>query len=367
MITGAGGGIGLETAKKFVFMGAKVIIAEIDEIKGKKAEIEINAICANSAELYTINLKDETSIFKMKDYILNKYGCPDIIFNNAAILPLGDIGYLNSDEWDIGYLVNLKAPVLLVNCFLEDMKKRNSGIFVFVSSSGAVAHMGAYEIFKTAQVELSNTLSMELENTNIFSFTVSPGLVKTKTAMKSIEVVVQNMGISLDDFYQMNKEHIISIDDASLGFVLSVLNAKKYNGQEIGAIQIINEMCDGQDTLIYHVCDQSILNKVCNTFIEQYHGWKKRNIFERQWVLRDFKKSIGLSADEVYRVIESMKHTGGNLSKKDFQLLEKLIGYWKHQQILLQGFEKDKHKLKENHQIIDFWIKDLQQCINQTK
>ncbi len=81
---------------------------------------------------------------------------------------------------------------------------------------------------------------MELENTNIYSYTISPGLVKTETAMKSIEVVAKSMNISLEEFYDMNKEHIISVEDAALGFALSVLNAKEYNGQEIGSIQVLN-------------------------------------------------------------------------------------------------------------------------------
>ncbi len=82
--------------------------------------------------------------------------------------------------------------------------------------------MGAYEIFKTAQVELSNTLSMELEGTGIYAYTISPGLVKTETAMRSIEIVAQNMNISLEEFYRMNQDHIIDKEDAALGFVFFV-------------------------------------------------------------------------------------------------------------------------------------------------
>lgn len=216
----------------------------------------------------------------MKEYVLNKYGCPNIIFNNAAILHLGEIGKVSSKDWDNGYLVNFKAPVLLVNCFIDEMKKRNSGAFVFVSSSGAAAYMGAYEIFKTAQVELSNTLSMELENTNIYSYTISPGLVKTETAMKSIEVVAGSMNISLEEFYEMNKEHIINTEEAALGFALSVLNAKEYNGQELGSIQVLNELESRNDS--YESCNFELLSRVIKTYEEQYSGWKERNIFERQ-------------------------------------------------------------------------------------
>lgn len=362
LITGAGGGIGFETAKYFAIMGAKVIILENNKGKGESAEKIINSIYKDKVEFYNINLAEENSILKMKEYVLDKYGCPDIVFNNAAILHLGEIGKVSSNDWDNGYLVNFKAPVLLVNCFIDAMKKRNSGTFVFVSSSGAVAYMGAYEIFKTAQVELSNTLSMELENTNIYSYTISPGLVKTETAMKSIEVVAKSMNISLEEFYEMNKEHIISVEDAALGFALSVLNAKEYNGQEIGSIQVLNGLENKNES--YESCDSELLSKVIKTYEEQYLGWKERNVFERQWVLRDFKKCVGKSADEVYKIMKSMEKCKGILSTDEYKLLESLIVYWEHQYELLQGFEKNKEKLQKNSNIIKGWVLDIKTCIN---
>lgn len=365
LITGAGGGIGFETAKCFATMGAKVIILEVNEEKGINAEKTINSMYENSAEFYKIDLADEESILKMKEYVLSKYGCPDIIFNNAAILHLGEIGKVSSNEWDNGYLVNFKAPVLLVSCFIDEMKRRNSGTFVFVSSSGAVAYMGAYEIFKTAQVELSNTLSMELENTNIYSYTISPGLVKTETAMKSIEVVAKNMNITLDEFYDMNKEHIISAEDAALGFALSVLKAEEYNGQELGSIQVLNSIDNKNEEV--GSCDFELLSRVIKTYEEQYDGWKKRNVFERQWVLRDFKKTVGKSADDVYKVMNNMKENNGLLSSEEYSLLESLIVYWKHQYQLLQGFEKNKEKLEENSNIINGWIDDIEKCLGERK
>lgn len=361
LITGAGGGIGFETAKFFAAMGAKVIIAEINPQKGKLAEKEITSEYAGQAEFYQINLAEEESILKMKDYILKKYGCPDIIFNNAAILHLGEIEKVSSADWDNGYFVNFKAPVLLAKFFLPEMKKRNSGLFVFVSSSGAAAYMGPYEIFKVAQIELSNTLSMELENTNIYSYTISPGLVKTETAMKSIEIVAKNMNISLEDFYEMNREHIISVEDAALGFALSVLKAEEYNGQEIGSIQVLNDLEAKKGSS--KACDFELLKKIIQTFEEQYSGWKERSIFERQWVLRDFKKTVGKPAEEAYSMLIKMKDSSGVLTDEEYKLLEALITYWKHQYQLLQNFEKNKEKLEENNRIIKGWISDIENCL----
>ena len=81
---------------------------------------------------------------------------------------MGAVDDVKIEFWDKSYAVNLKVPLLLSQKFLPLMKERKSGTIVFVSSSGASPYMGAYEVFKTVQVELSNTLAMELENSGVY-------------------------------------------------------------------------------------------------------------------------------------------------------------------------------------------------------
>ena len=361
LITGAGGGIGLETARCFVTMGAKVVVLDNDREKGERAEATLRAIPGAVADYYYIDLADEGSFAAMKAFVLGKYGCPDIVFNNAAVLHLGAVGAIGSQDWDHGYRVNFKAPVLLVNCFLEEMKRRDSGTFVFVSSSGAAAYMGAYEIFKTAQGELAGTLAQELEGTGIRSYTIGPGLVKTETAQKSIAVVAAKMNLSEEAFYEMNKDHIISVEDAALGFALSVLHADEYNGQEIGSLQVLNGLAP-KDGAVVRV-DAEVLGRVARTFSEQYKGWKERNVFERQWVLRDFRKCVGRPADEVQARMQELAQSDGLLAVDDRPLLEALVRYWQRQDQLLQSFEKDPQKRQEHSRTIHGWIADLQSLL----
>ena len=361
LITGAGGGIGLETARCFVTMGAKVIVLDNDREKGERAEAALRAIPGAVADFYYIDLADEGSFAAMKAFVLGKYGCPDIVFNNAAVLHLGAVGAIGSQDWDHGYRVNFKAPVLLVNCFLEEMKRRDSGTFVFVSSSGAAAYMGAYEIFKTAQGELAGTLAQELEGTGIRSYTIGPGLVKTETARKSIAVVAAKMNLSEEAFYEMNKDHIISVEDAALGFALSVLHADEYNGQEIGSLQVLGGLAPKEGAA--ERVDAEVLGRVARTFSEQYQGWKERNVFERQWVLRDFRKCVGRPADEVQARMQELAQSGGLMAADDRPLLEALVRYWQRQDQLLQSFEKDPQKRQEHSRTIHGWIADLQSLL----
>lgn len=373
LLTGAGGGIGFEAAKAFVEMGAKVLIAEVDQEKGEKATTYINRQYHNAADFFHIDLANEIATKQLCEDILSKYGCPDIIFNNAAVVITGEIGEVNLEEWDLSYSVNLKAPIILTTLFLKKMRKRNSGCIVFVSSSGAAPYLGAYEIYKTAQVEFCNALSMELEGTQVYTYTIAPGLVKTETAARSIETVAKAMGITTNDFYHQNEDHIIDVQDAGIGFAISVLKASEYHGQEISSIQALNEF-HSSPALISSFCDKEdnelpsveLLEKIINTFIIQYNGWQSRNIFERQWVLRDFKKYMGVPAetvkkefDRIHKEIES----GIGLRNISQKLFEKLLYYWKHQLKLLRGFEKDERKFIEYSQAISEWISDIQMLL----
>ena len=380
LLTGAGGGIGLETAKAFVYMGANVTIAEINREKGLKAEQYLNDnFSGNLADFYEIDLADEEQVGAMAEYIVKKYGCPYAVFNNATITKMGAIDEVDISFWDKSYAVNLRAPLLLAQKFLPAMKELKCGVIVFVSSSGASPFMGAYEVFKTAQVELCNTLAMELENTNVRTFTIGPGLVKTETAMNAIKIVAASMGMSTDEFYAMNSQHILDVESAGVGFALSVLGAETYHGQEIGSIQVLmdynltknegNSEVKTTTTLNENTSEKMelYLLKILETFEEQYGGWRAMNIFERQWVLRDFKKTMGLSAEQA---LDKLKVANNNIHKGNFQLsfnekvfLENLKEYWKHQLKLLQGYEKNKNKVNENTRIINGWILDIENVL----
>lgn len=371
LLTGGGGGIGFEAAKAFIYMGATVIIAEINIEKGKNAEKYLNVQSPNSAIFYEIDLSDEKQIYRFKEYIITQYGCPDIIINNATMVKIGAVDEVNIAFWDKSYAVNLKAPLLLANLFLPYMKKNNAGTLVFVSSSGAAPYMGAYEVFKTSQVELSNTLAMELEKTNIYTYTIGPGLVKTETAMNSIKIVANCMKMSVDEFYEMNENHILDVQNAGLGFALSVLNAEKYHGQEISSIQVLNDFDITSESnktteVIYKDVDidkvKIYLIKITDTLKQQHSGWKAMNIFERQWVFRDFKKSMGISAEQAENKlieISSQSYSSISFLVQEKSFFTNLSAYWNRQLKLLQGYEKDKNRLIENSSIIQEWISDI--------
>jgi len=388
VVTGAGRGIGFEAARALVWLGAKVVIAEIDEKNGKAAEEGINKeFGAGRAFFVKIDIASEKDIDKLAEVALKKFGKVDVVLNNATVFPMGAVKDTPVESWDFSYRVNLRGPVVLARKFLPAMIDRKHGVFVCVSSSGAAPFMGAYEVFKTAQVELSNTISAELEGTGVYAFTIGPGISKTPGFVEGGGKVASLMGMSLEQLFELNKNAQISPEAAGAGFAIAVALAKKYHGQETSSIQVLREagipLTDQEETQVQEQkpsqpqeaqAAESTENRstdelyqvVAKTYAEQSDGWKKRNLFERQWVSRDFKKTTGLSIDEMQTTLKTLSNRleNGASTAEFIEPLNQLAGYYVHQQGQLKGFEKNPEKLEENLKVIDGWVNDVTALVN---
>lgn len=367
LLTGAAGGIGQETAMAFAKLGAAVLLTDRDREQGQRTAQRIAQKFPGAAAFYEADLTDEGQVRALNSRVLARHGCPDVVFHNAAVVPVGGVAELRPADWEQGCAVNLKAPVLLTTLLLPHMQKRGSGCFVFVSSSGAAPYMGAYEVFKTAQVEFANTLAMELEGSGVCAYTIGPGLVKTPTAEKSIAVIAAKMGLGLEEFYQMNAAHLLDAEAAGRGFALSVLRARQYHGREIASVQVLNDFADAAPagtapSARELAAARGPLTRVIATYEQQYAGWKTRNVFERQWMLRDFKKQMGVPADQVQDTLMELKaalQQGQVPAALPRDLFVRLKRYWAHQRTLLQGYERDPARRDENTAILTQWIADL--------
>jgi NAD(P)-dependent dehydrogenase (short-subunit alcohol dehydrogenase family) len=199
VVTGAGGGIGYEAARALIWLGARVVVAEIDSKTGKAAAGNLNQEFGPGSALFIqTDVGDERSIRHLYEQAIRGFGKIDIVLNNATVAPLGAIKDLSIQDWDGSYRVNLRGPVLLARAFIPGMIERHKGTFVCVSSTG-MAYMAAYESMKAAQVHMASTLSSELEGTGVTAFTIGPGYAPTHTAASSIPKLAKMMGKSADE------------------------------------------------------------------------------------------------------------------------------------------------------------------------
>jgi NAD(P)-dependent dehydrogenase (short-subunit alcohol dehydrogenase family) len=379
VISGAGGGIGYEAARALLWLGCKVIIAEINRKTGRQAAQSLNQEFGPAAALFIpTDVGKEGGVRNLACRAEKAYGRVDIVLNNATIAPLGAVQDVEVTVWDASYRVNLRGPVLLARAFIPGMVARNWGVFVCVSSTGG-SYMGAYEAFKAAQVHLATTLSLELENTEVSAFTIGPGFVPTQTAMSSIPALAAMMGKSEEEVRTVLQPHTLSVEAAGAGFAAAVAMASRYRGQETSSMQALvdagisipaSRQIPADRLLDPEQFEHALVlcRSVRATLAEQSAGWKERSIFEQQWLIRTFGQKASLPVEEWLRVLERLE---GALQAQDFAAVatihapfDRLAAYYEHLHQMAKGYVKDAVQRDEQLRIIRGWQVEVENLLN---
>ncbi len=368
IVTGAGQGIGLEAAKSLAWLGAKVIIAEINSTTGHSAAAEITELLGpGTAVFIQTDVGLEESVNHLKMTIEDTFGPVSIVINNATITPIGSAPKVPIDQWDASYRVNLRGPALMAIAFLPGMIKRNDGVFVSVASLGE-AYLTAYETFKQAQVRLSTTMNVELEGKNVSCFSINPGLVRTNRAMECIEVLAPIYGITVDEFIQRSDE--MSVEAAGAGFAAAVVLANNFRGQEItsrlalkaAGINLSGVIPSRMEQLPQSIRKEAavLCRSIITTLSQQSVQWSDRPVIEQQWAFQDFKKWSGDSVEGWLQKLDQLRgRLEANIPDHENIHLEKLSGFFGHLQSMAGGNESDPLRQEEKVRTIQYWQKEV--------
>lgn len=182
IITGAGSGLGEETAHLFAKEGAKVVVSDIDEDAANKV---VSAIKKDSGEAFFI--KADTSnpeeIEQLVKKTVDKYGGLHIAVNNAGISgPQEPIADYPVDGWQKIIDISLSGVFYGIKYQIPAMLKSGGGSIINMSSIlgqvGQAASAG-YVAAKHAVVGLTKTAAIDYGKKNIRVNAVGPGFVYT--------------------------------------------------------------------------------------------------------------------------------------------------------------------------------------------
>ncbi len=240
IVTGGGRGIGLEASRALLWLGARVVIAEIDLQAASAAASELaNDWGADRVLAVPTDVADDAAVVRLLETTLSAFGAVDAVLNNATAAPTGDAVWETAiADWDRSYAVNLRGPALLARACLPGMIERGSGVFACVSSAGG-PYQAAYESLKAAQIALSSALDAELSGTGVVAFTIGPGLVPTATAVAAVQRLLPRLGLSGAEFLELTRSTRISVEAAGAGFAAAIAMADRYAGQEISSTQAL--------------------------------------------------------------------------------------------------------------------------------
>jgi NAD(P)-dependent dehydrogenase (short-subunit alcohol dehydrogenase family) len=179
VITGAGSGLGLASARRMAAEGARIIAVDIDAATGELAAKE------TGGEFVAADVADEEQVRDLFDGIADRYGRVDVAFNNAGISPPDDDSILTTglDAWRRVQEINLTSVYLCCKYVLPHMQRQQKGSIIntasFVAVLGAATSQISYTASKGGVLAMSRELGVQFAREGIRVNALCPGPINT--------------------------------------------------------------------------------------------------------------------------------------------------------------------------------------------
>jgi len=189
LITGAGSGIGRETALLFAQEGAKIVVVDVNDEAGQKT-VQMVQDAGGQATYARADVSKAADCEKMVQAAEAVFGKLNILFNNAGISHARDDDAINTEEdvWDLTMAINLKGVFLGCKYGIPALRRAGGGSIIntasFVALLGAATPQLAYTASKGGVLSMTRELAMIHARENIRVNALCPGPLHTELLMK---------------------------------------------------------------------------------------------------------------------------------------------------------------------------------------
>jgi NAD(P)-dependent dehydrogenase (short-subunit alcohol dehydrogenase family) len=181
LITGAGSGIGRAIAATFAHNGARIVVADINDLAGQQTVDLIRQLSGDAIFVHA-DVGLMSNVKALVEAAVQHYGHIDILVSNAAYLKMGSSTEINEEDWDRTLSVSLKATWMLAHCAIPGMLAHGGGVIVITGSVHALrgyTGYAAYQASKGGLLALTRSLAADYGPT-IRANSILPGAVVTE-------------------------------------------------------------------------------------------------------------------------------------------------------------------------------------------
>lgn len=204
IIMGASSGIGEATAKLLASKGVKLVLAARREERIKTLADSLG----DQVFYQKADVTDRQQVQKVIDLTIEKFGRIDVMYNNAGIMPQGNLAKLEYASWQKMLDINIMGVLNGIGAVLPIMQKQQSGLIISTDSvAGHVVYPGSavYNGTKYAVRAIMEGLRQEELSNGIRSTIISPGMVSSElfdtvgdaTTEKALRETAGKAGFSL--------------------------------------------------------------------------------------------------------------------------------------------------------------------------
>lgn len=195
IITGAGRGIGRQSAISLAREGAKVVVCDRDAENVAEVVKKIEAAGGEAME-GTVDVTDRPQLSELTERVVSKWGRIDVLINNAGITADSTLAKMTEEQFDRVIDVNLKGVFNCTQAVVPKMVEQGKGKIINTTSVvGLYGNFGQtnYAATKAGVIGMTKSWAKELARKGVTANAVAPGFIMTEMTAAMPEKVLTMM------------------------------------------------------------------------------------------------------------------------------------------------------------------------------